>query len=261
MIVHYWDELLGASNVSLAAPADDVVTTISVSPATAAAVGQILQVGSELMEVTEVLSGGSTYTVRRGSHGSTAAAHGSGAAVFHLARRVFVIAFPRQFFGSPASGSFSYSAALANARVCGVELFMTNGRGNGEAAKASYTGLSDGGVRTLSGGQLNLQVQGHLAIETNAAPPVVVERARSVRDVFAVVKQAPVGDPVVLRVRRDAGEYCVLTIPAGSNVSNTIPGASLAPLPALSKLYLDIVSVGQNALSAPGRDLTVTIRL
>ena len=42
----------------------------------------------EILEVTATAGGGTVYTVTRGSHGSTAAAHMLGALVYHLSLSV-----------------------------------------------------------------------------------------------------------------------------------------------------------------------------
>ena len=75
---------------------------------------------------------------------------------------------------------------------------MTNSRGNSETAHVSFAGLADAGLRTLAGGQFSIEVAGHLAIETGAAPPLVVENTRTVREVFAVVSEPPTGGPVTV---------------------------------------------------------------
>ena len=54
--------------------------------------------------------------------------------------------------------------------------------------------VPDGGLRTFRGGQFNFQVEGGLAVLTNAVPTVSVQENLSIRDVYAVVKQAPAGD-------------------------------------------------------------------
>jgi hypothetical protein len=128
-------------------------------------------------------------------------------------------------------------------------------------AKQSFTATTDLGLRTLSGGQFSIQVEGMLAIQTNAAPPLVVETAHSVRDVFAVVNNAPTGGAVVLEVTQNGQPYCQLTIPNGSIVSNVVDGFALGPLQSNAQIGLNISSVVQTADTTPGRDLTVTIRL
>ena len=138
---------------------------------------------------------------------------------------------------------------------------MTNVKGNSPTTRKSATGTVDGGLRTLSGGQFSIQVEGNLAIQTNAAPPLVVEDAHSVRDVSAVVREAPTGAPIALRLRQDSSTYSELTIPIGGTSSNVVKGFGMPPLMTGSTLSLDVVSVGQTADSVPGADLTVTIRL
>ena len=55
----------------------------------------------------------------------------------------------------------------------------------------SFGATTDEGLRTLAGGQLSIQVEGYLAMQTDAAPPLVVEDALAARDMFAVVSEAP----------------------------------------------------------------------
>jgi hypothetical protein len=258
---HYWDERNSPSGHQLSVAMGTTNTDAQLATAGPAQAGDLIQVDAEVMRVTAVLNGGLRYTATRGSHGTMAAAHTAQSAVYHLGRKVFVIPFPRDFFGSPASGSFSYPVFLPDARVAAAEMLVTNSRGNSAVSEENYTGTIDKGLRTLSGGQLTIQVEGNLAIQTGAAPPLVIEDAHSVRDIFAVVREAPVAAPVQLRLLQDGQVYANLTIAAGATSSNTVNGFGLPPLAAMSKLTLDIVSVGQTADSAPGRDLTVTVRL
>jgi len=259
--LHYWDELSSPSAFALSSAAAGTDTDIYLTTAGPAQPGSLIQVDGEVLAVTAVLNGGLRYTVTRGSHGTTAASHAAQAPVYHLDRKVFIIPFPRDFFGSPASGSFSHSVFLPDARIAAGEMFVTNSQGNSMTAKESYTATVDGGLRTLSGGQLTMQVEGYLAIQTGATPPLVIEDGHSVRDIFAVVQEAPTLAPVELRVKQGAQVYANLTIAAGSTQSNTVTGFGLPPLATLARLTLDIVSVGQTATSTPGRDLTVTMRL
>jgi hypothetical protein len=106
-----------------------------------------------------------------------------------------------------------------------------------------------------------MQVDGTLAIQSSAAPPLIVETAHSIRDIHAVVGGAPTGVPVELAIRLNDAVFCTLTIPVDQTASNLVDGFGLPPLAAMSKLSLDIVSVGYTANTSPGRDLTVTIRL
>ncbi|MBI4876808.1 MAG: hypothetical protein HY822_19400 [Acidobacteria bacterium] len=261
LAVHYWDELSSPSTTRLAAAAGESDAQIDLTAPGSAAPGDLLQAGAEIMVVEGVENGGLRYRVARGSHRSSAAAHAASTAVYCLRRKVFVASFPRDFFGSPASGSFSYSTLLADARVAAAEFFVTNDRGNSPTRRGCFTSLVDGGLRTLSGGQIAFQVEGPLAVEFDAAPPFAAPESHSVRDIFAMVQEAPLGAPVELRVLQDGVVYCDLTIAAGATVSNVVGGFGRPPLRANARLTLDILSVGQGGDTTPGRDLTVTIRL
>ena len=138
---------------------------------------------------------------------------------------------------------------------------MTNSRGNSSVAAESFTSTTDLGLRSLLGGQLTIQVEGPLAIQTNAAPPLLVETACSVRDVYAVVQDAPSTDPIVMQLTQNGTVYCELTIAALATVSNVVNGFALGPLQAEALIGLNITSVTETANTAPGSDLTVTIRL
>jgi hypothetical protein len=120
---------------------------------------------------------------------------------------------------------------------------------------------ADSGIRTLSGGQLTLQYEGHLAIQANAVPPLVIESTHAVRDIFAVLREGPVGGTVELRLRQGDEDFCNLTIPDGATTSAVVSGFGKKPLSQLAQLNLDIVGVPQGWNMKPGRDLTVTIRL
>jgi hypothetical protein len=261
LTLNYWNELGSPSQVLLSGAVGETDTSIGLTQAGSAAVGGLVQIEWEIVRVEEVLNGGLEYRVTRGAEGSTAAAHAAQTPVYHLDSKVFVVAFPRDFFGSPASGNFSYPILLADVRIACAQLYVTNAIGNSEPGPACYTGTVDGGLRTLSGGQFTIQVEGYLAIQTNAAPPLIAQETHSVRQIFAVVNEAPTVDAVELEIRRDDALYCSLTIAAGSRYSNVVDGFGLAPLAAGAQIGLNIVSVPGSADATPGRDLTVTIRM
>jgi hypothetical protein len=257
----YWDELTSPTAYSLGTGVASTDTTVTLSPTGPAGVGDLIQIEAEILEVTGVGSGGTQYEVIRGSHGSTAAAHGAGKPLYHLRRSIMIVPFVRGFFGSPASGAFGYSVFLPDVRIGAAELFMTNAVGGGLVAKAAFGQTVDQGLRTLSGGQMSIQSQGYLAIQTSAAPPLVMEDSHVARDIFAVVREAPTGGAIVLQLRQNSSVYCTLTIADGQTISNVVNGFGLAPLATNDQLNLDITSVPTAANTLPGRDLTVTIRL
>jgi hypothetical protein len=176
-------------------------------------------------------------------------------------RKIFILPFSRDFFGSPSSGSYSCPIYLPEARVASAELFVTNGKGNSPTAVKQFTGTTSEGLRTLSGGQISIQVEGFLAIQSGAAPALVMDAPHSMRDLFAVVSEAPTGAGIELRLRQNEDEICRLTIPTGGTQSNVVDGFGLPPLQAQALLHLDILSVGQTSDTTPGRDLTVIVRL
>jgi hypothetical protein len=260
LTLNYWSELSSPSLVALSAAVGTAGEVIELTAAGGSGSIELVQIDSEVMRIKEVLGGGLRYRVTRGVD-CDAEAHAAGAPVYHLSKKVFVVPFPRDFFGSPASGNLSYPIVIPDARIASAELYVTNSKGNSEVSTECYTASVDGGLRTLSGGQYTIQVEGHLAIQTKATPPIVVQEMHAVSDVFAMVNEAPTGAPVEMEVVIGGSQYCLLTIAPGSRYSNVVEGFGRAPLAAGSEITLNILSVGQSAGSTPGRDLTVMIRL
>jgi hypothetical protein len=259
--VFFWNELLAPNLISLAGAISDSATILLLTAAGTASAGDLIQIGQELMRVTQVSSGGIQYEVERGSFGTIASHHDAGATAFDLHEKTFILGFPRDFFGSPASGSYSYTVSLPDVRVAAAEMYVTNLKGISPTTRHAYTGTVDNGMRTHVGSQYTLQVEGYLAIQSGATPPLTVSSTHSARDVSARVADAPEGAPITLRVNLDGTPYCTLTIAPGAQVSDTVSGFNLRPLTAQSVLTLDIVSVGQAFGTTPGRDLSVMIRL
>jgi hypothetical protein len=257
----YWNELNGPSSTALNSAMSATDVAVGLANAISVQPGDLIQIESEVMIVQQAVNNATSCQVARGSYGSTAIAHASQQAVYLLEKKTFIMPFARDFFGSPASGSYAYPVAIPDVRIATAELFLTNSRGNSNVARRSFAGTVDLGLRTLSGGQFSIQVEGSLAIQTDAAPPLLVESAHSVRDVFAVVKNAPIGAPIEMRVTQNGQQYCLLTIPAGATISNIVDGFSLGPLQLKARIGLDITAVTHTADITPGRDLTVTIRL
>ena len=258
LTLHWWNELEGPAMVSLAGAIGASDETVALSGVGNAYGGTILQVGAEVMRVEEVLSGGSQYRVTRGVHESTAAGHADGAPVYHLSRQTVVLPFPKDFFGSPYSGSWYHSIYLPDARLVSAELYATNRFGDSPVGSMNLTGLAHHGLRTHAGGQYTIQVDGFLAVEESVGPALVVESTHSVRDVFAVLGEGG-GRP-----GGTAGEcrWCgVLHGYGGGGRGDIECGGRVCCLPVLaagSKVTLSVLSVGQ---TVPGSDLTVVIRL
>ncbi|MGB9604597.1 MAG: phage tail protein [Bryobacteraceae bacterium] len=256
--LYYWDELESPTRFQLVGLVNEGDQEIELSAPGEAQEGSLIQVGDELMRVMAVADGGRRYAVERGWWGSAKRVHEAGSDVYHLKRKVYVAPFVRGFFGSRASGNYAYPIYLPDARIGAAEVFVTNARGNSESAFLCFTNTEDQGLRTLSGGQITLQVEGYLGIQSDAVPPFVVDEAHSVRDIFGVLYEPAEGGAIELRVRQDDAEYCRLRIEEAQTVSNVVNGFGLPPLRAGATLRLDVLAVG---LQKPGGNLTVTIRL
>ena len=261
LTVAYWDELQGPSTILLSNAMAATDTSFTVATPISASVGNLVQIDAEVMLVTQAVTSSTNVSVTRATHGTTAVTHTAQTGVYPLAEKIFIMPFAEDFFGSPASGSYAFPITIPDVRIAAAELFMTNSRGNSSVAAESFTSTTDFGLRTLLGGQLTIQVEGPLAIQTNAAPPLLVETSCSVRDVYAVVQDAPAGAPIVMQVTQNGQVYCELTIPTGATVSNDVDGFALGPLQAQAIIGLNITSVVETADTAPGSDLTVTIRI
>jgi hypothetical protein len=257
----YWDELQSPPSITLTASIGDSDTVLSLSAVITAQAGDLIQIDSEVMLVQQAVSSPPSVTVTRGSDASSASAHAALAAVYLLNTKSFIMPFPSDFFGSPASGSYAFPITIPDVRIAVAELFVTNSKGNSPVATQAFTNTTDFGLRTLSGGQLSFQIEGPLAIQTNAAPPLLMENAYSVRDVSAIVQQAPTGSAISLQVTQNGEPYCQLTIAVNATTSGSVDGFALGPLFANAQVGLDITAVTETSGTLPGSDLTVTIRI
>jgi hypothetical protein len=257
LTLYYWNELLGTPSTVLASDLGAADGVLTLDAGGSAQAGTKLQIDGEILSVTAVDSNGTQYSVTRAVDGSIAAAHTVSTAVYQLTSQTTIVPFPPGFFGSAYSGSWNYSISLPDVRVGSAELFVTNKLGNSPTTGICMTHNQDSGLRTLSGGQYSIQVDGFLAVDQCVAPAIVVETARSVRDVFAILGTAADAD-VQVQINVNGARYCAVTFPPGAIASNSILGSSLPPLQAMSQVTVAVLSVGQ---ATPGADLTVVIRL
>ena len=257
LTLHYWNELTGTPPTQLASDlgAGDTILTLNVDGP--GRVGSAVQIDAEILSVSAVTNNGTQYSIVRGVDGSTAAAHTATTPVYHLANQTTIVPFPPNFFGSPYSGSWSYPISLPDIRVGSAELFVTNQKGNSATTGVCMTHNDESGLRTLSGGQYSIQVDGFLAVEQCVAPAIVVEESHSVRDVFAILGTAADAQ-VQVQVNVANAVYCTLTFAPGTITSNSVLGSTLPPLLAMTQVTVAVLSVGQNY---PGANLTVLIRL
>ncbi|MBV9157050.1 MAG: hypothetical protein JO097_12365, partial [Acidobacteriaceae bacterium] len=267
--IFYWDELNTPSTYALAAALDNQSTNITLtqtgsSAESAPQVNDVIQIGAELMTILSPGSVQNSYTVLRGSFGSSATTHEASDTALVLQTSVFIVPFAPNFFGNVASINFLHTMSLPDVRICAAQFFVTNAFGDSQSNQQAYTNQGDGGLRTLSGGQFSIQVSGYLATQQNVAPPLFVEASHAVRDLRASVSQAASGYTISVDVLQNGAEYCNLTIASGVTASDPVDGVALPPLQegaAITvNITLEVIQSFQGSIS-PGRDLTVTIRL
>ncbi len=136
-----------------------------------------IQIDAEIFQVESVRSGGLQLTITRGAHQSVAAAHAAGAVVYVLERKTVIVAFLSAFFRVRLARTiptrfFFQTCAWRRRSFTSANMFGTS-----PVMHVPYSATTDGGLRTLSGGQIALQVDGYLAVQTDATPPFVMDEA------------------------------------------------------------------------------------
>ena len=262
----HWNELLTPSPFVLVANLDAAAPAIRLNLAASPYAGQAIQIGAEILTFLSLNADGS-YGVSRAALGSAATAHTAGDAVLLLDNSVIVAPFASNFFDNKASANYIHTVRLPDVRIVAAEMFATNALGPSQTTQKSYAFQNpDDALRTLSGGQLSLQVSGYLATQQNASPPLVVEARHAIRDMRATLTEPANGYAISVQILQNGLPYArPLTILSGASSSAAvIKGAALPPLSEGALLTLDIALTLLNPSAignSPGRDLTVTIRL
>jgi hypothetical protein len=212
-----------------------------------------------------------SYTVVRGALGSSVTTHAANDPVLLLDSTSIIVPFTPNFFENQASANYMHTISLPDVRILAAEFVVANAFGSSQATTKSYAYEAnidpDQTLRTLSGGQFSLQVNGYLATQQNAAPPLFVEASHAVRDIRATVSMAANGFDISVQVLQNGLAYgSALIIPSGTTTSAAlIMGAALPPLVEGALLTINVTLNTGSAVAAngpnPGRDLTVTIRL
>lgn len=258
----FWDELTAPTPVSLGTALSSSATNVALNGLSVSLPqGTFFQIEEEIFETTGDPVSGNIYPVIRARYQTAAVAHEAAKPAFVLTRRDMTIPFVPGYFSSTAAVGFRYNFRLPNVRISAADLTLYNRVGASARAEESYTGVTSFGVRTLSGGQITMNVQGYLAIEASAGNSYVVDRTTVVRDVSAYVQEAPAGDDVEILVRVNGNPYCDLVIPAGSNVAANVSKFNTQALPQGAKLSFDILNVPSASLGTPGRELTVLLQI
>jgi hypothetical protein len=261
-----WNELNTPSAYSLAQALDNssgqIVLSFAGSPYSPF-IGQFIQIDQEIMSVIAVNAAGNVYSVARAAANSTASTHASGALILHLDTATVILAFAPGFFQNRASNNYINTVSLPDIRISVSELFVTNSFGNSQANLACYT-TNKSLLRTLSGGQFSLQVNGYLATQQNAAPPLLVEASHAVRDIRLTLSQPPAGYVLTVDLLQNGSEYCQLIYdPSQAVPTSVIDGTDLAPVieGSLLTININLTMISNYDLAFnPGNDLSVTIR-
>jgi hypothetical protein len=253
--LHLYDEINGDPPVALSAGVGISDTTIRL--ATPPASGTLIQIDAEVLLAGATDTGGNT-TVQRAMHHTLADSHSITSLAYTLSEKVTVVPFVKNFFGTPVSGQWKYSMQLPAVRVASAELYMTNSLGDGAVASVALTSFNDSGLRTLAGGQYSFQITGYLAIQTGAAPNVIVDATRVVGSIYGVLRIPSGGAGVTLQLNRNGAPYTTIQFSPGASTSGTVSGFGLPTLHPGDQLSLDVVGVGT---TNPGSDLTLIMLL
>jgi hypothetical protein len=269
----HWNELNTPSPYALAADVDPLSATVLLNqmPPSPPVPGQAIQIGSgsgsEIVIFLSANAAEDTYLVNRGQFGSIASAHSEGDAVLPLDTSTIIVPFAPGFFENASSSNYIHTVALPDVRIIAAEFFVNNAFGQSQAFQQSFAVVPPESslLRTLSGGQFSLQVNGYLATQQNAAPPLLVQATHAIRDMRATLNQAASGYDIAVTILQNGVLYgSTLTIPSGDSSSSIAEGVNFAPLLEDALLTIDIalnsVTATASAGISPGRDLTVTIR-
>ena len=262
--MYFIDELSGSSSYTIAAQVDGNAQILTLNNASAQMVGAHFQLGTELVSVLSVDVSAHSCTVLRGILNSISTAHSAGEVLWPIRRSVTVVPFASNFFENRASVNYLHSLAMPDVRVVAAEFFVTNSFGDSQAEQQSYTQVGSRGLRTLSGGQLALQMSGSVTTQLNAAPPLLVQADHAVRDVRADLGRAAQGYRVSVVLLLAGQEYCSLQIAPNDLTSPLVDGVNLPALSKLSSLSMNVALQpidGYQGAPVPPKDLTVTIRL
>jgi len=253
-----WDETAPVTaQLSGGIDADD--TSLGTDDLSGFTEGDYCVLDSEIVRVFDFV--GSTAMIDRAQLESSAATHSSGATLIRLAPHVFSFSFPEGFFlltGAGGPGDWTSWQVFRAMRVCAALCSVVNAVGESPVAIAHYTDTADQGLRTLSGGQVDVQVQGVLGVVSEAAPPTYLAQTSSVLDIQAFVKQAPTGAAITVDVTLGPLGVGTLTIAAGETESDVIDGRGFPPILTTHPITIDITQVGS---TFPGEELVVRIRL
>lgn len=257
--IYYFDESAPVKSQLDGAITDTSTATILDSVALFS-VGDYALIEGEIVFVAAVDSGTNTLTISRGQLASVADSHADDKNIYRLNSLQVITPLEASLIGSPEWSTWEYAVPMRFARVVGFDLFVSNARGNSPAADTvNYSSvLSEFGIRILSGAQHTLFVDGILGVQSDPCPPLYMGQSVSVRDIYAEVKQEPVGADITVEVKKDGDLITTLTIVDGDTVSDVYDGLDQDPIGAAEKITISITGTGT---TYPGERLSVFLRL
>jgi hypothetical protein len=199
-------------------------------------------------------SGNGAYT-----SGGTLAASQVYAIEQHMATFVFE---PQTFIPVPPEENFSWipdwvgPVLLPTVQIAAIDAWVVNAFGPSAMFAGTYITVNP--LRTLHGGQVTLEVDGVLGVQSDAVPEFTMPYAAAPDVVFANVTEAPTGAPLRMTVKVDGADYAKLTIAAGGVSSVAQSGYALGAIAEGAKIGLDITAVGS---TFPGERLVVVVKL
>lgn len=221
---------------------------------------ELIMIDGEILQATNPGLSLNGANLLRGQKGSTAAAHAAGAKIWLLKKKTVQVSFPPEFFGG-AGGWYDYAPVvnMPSIRLCAADLYVTNSVGNSPVKTIWLGSQVEGGLRSGSGSQIELIVEGVLGIEANAVA-VTVPNSVSLSQIFAVVDQAATGAGLACVVKVDGVAIGTLTAAAGFP---TLAGIDWSALDGVviaggAQLSVDVTAVGT---TFPGKRLRVIVRL
>jgi hypothetical protein len=121
-----WNELSNPNAYTLGSTLDTSSTQVQMNQPSFLNVGDVLQVGSELMSVLTSPDVSSTFLVKRGFLLSQVSSHEAGTSVLVLSQNTTMVPFARDFFQNRASQNFTHTISYPDYRVVAAQFYVTN---------------------------------------------------------------------------------------------------------------------------------------
>ncbi len=219
--------------------------------------GDYALIDGEIVRLVNIT--GNNAAAQRGRLESTATAHDGGAKIWKLNYKTFIFSFPEFFFVDGNIGSWGPLEPFPSKGIVASDCYVTNYHGNSNTVIRNLSSAIAGGrMRTLTGRQIELVVDGVLGIESNAVADTTLREASSWFTIYAQVTNSPLGANIEVALKVNGSTFTTLTIEAGDTLSNVVEAGDLnfESLPADTAITIDITQVGS---TFPGERLIVRV--